>query len=190
MKHTLLLILLVLFALFSFSQKDSIRTNELCLSINPVLFADYNGVSIYPGFDLNLYYRHKQILAEFGVLGGNTYPVLPYLNYYIGTGLSLPFKNKWELQAKTRFMFSYFTRMNNQNSSYTIYQESLLVGAGFLKTIKRLKLGIECYLWWSNYKYEIFYFFYPPNANTNIILKNGFVNTGIFVLKVGYILKK
>lgn len=176
----------VAFTFCSYSQKDSLKKEELSFSTNPVFFADYHGANFYPGMDVNLYYRQNHILTEFGVLGGNSYPIIPNLNYYLGTGLVFSCKKSWEVLLKTRFMFSYYSYSEYNRGKYIRYEESLLLGAGVLKKINRFKVGIEYYSWWSRYNNS----FYPLIGRVETIYaREGFVPTGILSLKFIYILK-
>lgn len=187
---TLITAFFLFFLVVKLTAQDSLRLkSNVYISLNPVLFVDFKGFNSYPGLDVNVGLQDRILFGEVGILGGNSFPVLPNLNYYLATGIAVPVSSLLEVQPRFRFMLSYFSETDSQSHNKTTRrEESLNAGAAMFVKFKHLKLGVEYYSWWSNYSYT----FEPGYSaiGTTSDIRHGFVPTGILSLKMIYKLNK
>ena len=183
----------------TFSQTDTTKNGvKIGVGLNPILFIDftsrYTSDDFYPnwltyGVDLNVNATKKRHTVELGVIAGDAYPVLHFLNYYIGYNYKIsPKKWKFDVLVNTKFMTMYY---KDKSSPYvtTIWQSySALVGGTIQKTYKRFQFGISYYSWLDNHKFTL-----TQNSDGHTIYgysKNDFGRTGLIVFKLNVLLTK
>jgi len=183
----------------TYSQTDTTKNKiKIGIGLNPIFFIDYTShydiESFYPnwmtyGVDLNLNASKGRHTVELGLIAGNSYPVLHFINYYVGYDYRLnPKKWKFDLLANTKLMVM---RYNDKSSKFvtTVWEDySVLLGGTIQKTIKRFQFGISYYAWFGTHKFT-----QTDNSDLRIIYsysKTGFVRTGLVELKLNILLTK
>lgn len=186
-----------------FSQKDSLNNRRIYgYSIGLINFIDYgiikenikNKTAYYQGFDINLFIRSKKnnFQFDFGVMGGDKYPIIKNLNYYLGGSYLLHPKNKkYTLDINPKIMYSYSKEYYDISRSIIRKELSLLVGVNAYRNFKKIEIGVGYYLWASEYKIiirqsKIF-------EATDVIEKYhkiGFIPVGVIKLTAKFIFRK
>lgn len=195
--RTLAISLFVVTGHYSLLSQSTSEKNRLNFGagINPIVFIDYtyrySGEDFYPnwvtyGLDLNLSASVKRHTVELGVIAGNAFPVLHYLNYYVGYNYKVsPLKWKFDLLLNSKLMVMY----HKDKSSYDITNEwqsySDLIGATIQKTFNRIQLGVSYYAWINHHKYS-------ESNGAHLIYsssKTDVGRTGLILFKLNFLLK-
>lgn len=148
----------------------------------------------YQGFDMNVFVRFpkKRAQLELGVLGGDTYPVIDNLNYYLGGRFFISSKNKkYIFDANPKLMFAYSIKPYSASMDIVRKNFSFQFGLNVYRRINKFEVGIGYYIWHSDYKALIKAKEYlSPNSFTLLYQKTGFVPIGIFKISTRFILGK
>lgn len=197
MKHLSILIFLV-FSGSLLSQPDSLKRRATYgCSAGLVNFLDYdlakdrtlNKNTCYQGFDISLFLRNRKNNVQFalGMMGGDKYPVIRNLNYYLGVAYLLhPGNRKYILEVSPRIMYAY-SKDFLKYSYYTVRKElSFQLGANAYRKINRLEIGLGYYTWVNDE--QVILFRKEPFFKAELFHRNGFVRIGIVTLSARFIL--
>jgi hypothetical protein len=188
------------------SQRDSVKTTQkLGCSVSLINFMDYgflkadvsNKYGYYQGFDMSLIIRSRirPFQMEIGVLGGNAYPIIHNLNFYLGGSCLLFSKNKkFILDINPKLMIAYDSKPYTDGVLIVHKNISLQLGINIFRKIKNLEIGLGYYYWASDESILLKEGDHPPNNPYikfgDLYHKTGYVPIGIVKITARYLFGK
>jgi len=193
MTKGLLIITLFLFTCTDLcSRTDTLsKKTHFGFGLNPVVFINYyyyqNSIKdiLTPGLNPEFIVNYRRHYFAIGALTGNSYPILPFTNYYCGYDFRLS-PDKWKIDIVANSKFAFMHYKDKYLSSITTVWESysVLLGGTIQKRFKKITLGLSYLYEWGNFKLT-----QTDNKDAHVIYKidkTGPMRTGYLIFKVNY----
>lgn len=193
MTKGLLIITLFLFTCTDLcSHTDTLsKKTHFGFGLNPVLFLNFRYYNhsipdiLSSGLNPEFIANNRRQYFSIGAIMGNSYPVLPFTNYYFGYDFRLN-PDKWKIDIVANSKFAFMRYKDKYLSSITTLWESysILFGGTIQKRFKKITLGLSYLYEWGNFKLT-----QTDNKDSRVIYKidkTGPMRTGYLIFKINY----